>query len=64
MFDVHCRECAKRQLIFPSQVTQLVNDEHGIVAIFTCWCGAPGAERLRTVAGHKSKAAPGFAIAS
>jgi len=61
MFDTYCPECQKRQLIFPSQVTQLVNDEQGIVAIFSCWCGAPGAERLSTVAGHRP--AP-FALAS
>ena len=40
MFDHHCTACAKRQLIFPSQITGLVNTEHGIVLSFTCWCGA------------------------
>ena len=39
MFDHKCTACAKRQLIFPSQITGLVNTEHGIVLSFTCWCG-------------------------
>ena len=40
MFDHHCTACEKRQLIFPSQVTAMVNTEHGILVGFTCWCGA------------------------
>ena len=40
MFDHRCTVCEKRQLIFPSQVTNLSNTEHGIVVSFTCWCGA------------------------
>ena len=40
MFDHQCTECGKRQLIFPSQVTSLVNTDHGIIVAFTCWCGA------------------------
>ena len=40
MFDHLCTACDKRQLIFPSQVTSLVNTEHGIVVSFECWCGA------------------------
>lgn len=35
-----CDSCAKRQLIFPSQITGLVNTADGIVVSFTCWCGA------------------------
>ena len=35
-----CTSCAKRQLIFPSQITGLVNTDHGIEVSFTCWCGA------------------------
>ena len=40
MFDHHCTACDKTQLIFPSQVTSLVNTEHGIIMAFTCWCGS------------------------
>ena len=40
MFDHTCTACAKRQLIFPSQITGMVNSEAGIVVRFTCWCGA------------------------
>ena len=40
MFDHVCSSCDKRQLIFPSQVTSLVNTDHGIEVGFTCWCGA------------------------
>lgn len=58
MFDTHCPECDQRQLIFPSQIRQLINDKQGIVALFTCWCGAPGAERLSTASAHKPAATP------
>ena len=40
MFDHVCSSCHKRQLVFPSQVTSVVNTDHGIVVSFTCWCGA------------------------
>lgn len=40
MFDHHCTVCAKRQLIFPSQITSMVNTEYGILVGFTCWCGS------------------------
>lgn len=41
MFDHVCTACERRQLIFSSQVTSLVNTDHGIIVAFTCWCGAP-----------------------
>jgi len=40
MFDHHCTACARRQLIFPSQITAMTNTEQGIVVSFTCWCGS------------------------
>lgn len=40
MFLNTCTECANRQLIFPSQITSMVNSKDGIVVDFTCWCGA------------------------
>ena len=40
MFDHTCTACEKRQLIFPSQVTDMANTDHGIALSFTCWCGA------------------------
>lgn len=40
MFDHHCTSCARRELISPSQVTSVVNTDHGIVVGFTCWCGS------------------------
>jgi hypothetical protein len=40
MFDHNCTACGKRQLIFPGQVTSLVNTDEGIFVTFTCWCGA------------------------
>lgn len=44
MFKHHCTVCDRTQLIFPSQVTGLVNDERGILLAFTCWCGAEQAQ--------------------
>ena len=40
MFDHVCTECGKRQLVFPGQVTSLVNTTHGILVSHVCWCGA------------------------
>ena len=40
MFAHDCSSCGKRQLIFVSQVTSLVNTDRGIEVGFTCWCGA------------------------
>jgi hypothetical protein len=45
MFDFDCPACERRQLLFPSQVTGIVNDDHGIEVLVTCWCGAAGAIR-------------------
>ena len=64
MFDTICPSCEKRQLIFPGQVSEIINDSQGIVAIFTCWCGAVGAERLRTAAGTAPVPVPDHAMAS
>ena len=41
MFAHTCTSCRQRKLIFPSQVTGLVNTDEGIVVAFTCWCDAP-----------------------
>ena len=40
MFVHACTTCHKRQLVFPGQVTSLVNTAHGIVIGYTCWCGS------------------------
>ncbi|WP_243060134.1 hypothetical protein [Nocardioides sp. SR21] len=40
MFDHNCTACAKRQLIFPSQITAMDTTAAGILVRFTCWCGA------------------------
>jgi len=41
MFTDTCTACAKTQLIFPSQITELVNTDRGPVLHYTCWCGEP-----------------------
>jgi len=45
LFVIACSSCARRQLIFPSQVVR-VDGSH---VVYRCWCGAeqawtPGAE--------------------
>ncbi|MBI2243151.1 MAG: hypothetical protein HYU55_04125 [Nocardioides sp.] len=45
MFDIHCSECGRHQLLSLSRIRQLINDDHGIAVIFECWCGALGAYR-------------------
>lgn len=54
MFDIHCSACDRRMLIFPGQITGLINDDQGIVVMYTCWCGADGA--MRTGAAHTDAA--------
>ena len=57
MFDHNCTACGKRQLIFPSQVTSLVNTEHGIVVSFECWCGAEQSMLTGRTADHREPVA-------
>lgn len=45
MFDIHCSECGKYQLLSPSRIRHLINDDQGIAVVFECWCGALGAYR-------------------
>ena len=60
MFDHYCTACAKRQLIFPSQVTSMTNTGHGIVVAFTCWCGAD----QTMVTGRAAAKAPSVTLAA
>jgi hypothetical protein len=55
MFAHDCSSCGKRQLVFVSQVTSLVNTDHGIVLRFRCWCGA---EQLLLTGKAAGEAAP------
>ena len=57
MFSHHCTACDRTQLIFPTQVLGLTNDDLGIAVSFRCWCGSEqtkvtgkGARRTRTPA--------------
>ena len=50
MFASHCTACDQRQLIFPSQVTGMVNHDRGITVSYTCWCGAEQAWTTGTAA--------------
>jgi hypothetical protein len=40
MFANHCTDCDTRKLIFPSQITHLVNSDDGIEVTYSCWCGS------------------------
>lgn len=55
MFAHDCSSCGKRQLVFVSQVTSLVNTDHGIELRFRCWCGA---EQLVVTGKAVTEAAP------
>jgi hypothetical protein len=55
MFTHHCTACERRQLIFFSQVENVVGTEAGPVATFTCWCGA---EQTGTITLRGSKGEP------
>lgn len=57
MFVHTCTACAKRQLVFTSQITSLTNTEDGIVLAFTCWCGADQTQTTGRVAARRSMAA-------
>lgn len=45
MMDHHCSDCGRHQLLPPSRIRHLINDDHGIVVILECWCGALAALR-------------------
>jgi hypothetical protein len=64
MFDHHCPTCGKRQLLFASQITGMINDEHGITVLLTCWCGAPAAVRTGRAASRSATRDPEHALAS
>jgi hypothetical protein len=57
MFDHLCTECGKRQLIFTSQVTSLVNTDNGIIVAFECWCGAEQTMLTGRAADHREPVA-------
>jgi hypothetical protein len=40
MFKHQCTSCQRTQLIFMSQFTGVAGTPDGVVATFTCWCGA------------------------
>jgi len=40
VFTNRCSSCDRTQLIFPSQVTGLVEGGSELVLAYTCWCGA------------------------
>jgi hypothetical protein len=40
MFKHHCTVCERTQLIFGSQVSAVEGTPEGVIATFTCWCGA------------------------
>ncbi len=64
MFDFHCPECDRRQLLFSSQVERVINDDQGIAVIVRCWCGELGAVRTGAKRASRGEQAPGFALAS
>ncbi|WP_340539165.1 hypothetical protein [Nocardioides sp. GXZ039] len=58
MFLHTCTACGKRQLNFPSQITDLVNTDHGIIVAFTCWCGEPQTKLTGRLAESERVAVP------
>lgn len=54
MFDFDCPRCG-RTLIFPGQIHEVVNDEHGIVVVFECWCGELAAWRTGRGCGQRRR---------
>jgi hypothetical protein len=64
VFDHYCPACQKRQLLFASQITRIVNDDQGVVVLLTCWCGEPAAVRTGKDAGTGSTPARAHALAS
>ena len=64
MFDHYCPACEKRQLLFASQITRIVNDEQGVVVLLTCWCGEPAAVRTGKAAERGATPSRSHALAS
>ena len=48
MFVIACSSCARRQLIFPSQVVRVDGPE----VVYRCWCGAEQVWTLGAEAAH------------
>jgi hypothetical protein len=42
----------------------MINDEHGITVLLTCWCGAPAAIRTGRAATSSAAREPEHALAS
>jgi hypothetical protein len=64
MFDFDCPACNRRQVLFPSQVKQIINDDHGMTVIVDCWCGELGAIRTGAKAHATPDTKPSFGLAS
>ena len=64
MFDFHCAECNRRQVLFASQVKQLINDDQGIALIVRCWCGELGVIRTGATAHATRTKRPALELAS
>ncbi len=64
MFDYNCPECARRQVLFPSQVKQIINDDQGMAVIVRCWCGELGAIRTGAKFEERPAESSAFELAS
>jgi hypothetical protein len=42
VFDAYCAGCSRRQLISPTQVLGIINDDAGIHVAYRCRCGEAG----------------------
>lgn len=64
MFDFRCAMCNRRQVLFASQVNQVINDDQGIALIVRCWCGELGAIRTGSKSHASRTQGPGLELAS
>ena len=64
MFKHHCSSCEKTQLIFESQIQSVTGTAEGVVATFTCWCGATQTSTAGFFAGPAAPKSPVVHVAA
>jgi hypothetical protein len=67
MFDAYCPTCAKRHLVFASQIRGIEYIDDDVVVSYACWCGATSVwtiSRLADDANPSRVAEPVLSLAS
>jgi hypothetical protein len=58
MFDAYCPTCAKRHLVFASQIRGMEYIGDDVVVSYSCWCGATSVWTVSRLAGDVEQSRP------